>query len=93
MNKRQKAIYECYEQSDLYDLYDAYNTTSGAKRRAWWGVNNDMQSVNGWGLKIISYNTCMFSIGYLYRNKAGALMFHYETNATRDEWQINEGDR
>lgn len=89
MKQYQKAILFNYENSYLYDIWQCYERPSYRKVRAYEYCKNLCAEMNGWGFTIISYNTCMFSIGFKYK-KDGKTMFHYETNKTTLDFAIEE---
>ena len=87
LNKRQQSILEAYNRSDLYYLHECYERPSWFKMRAYEDCKKTCADMNGWGFTIISYNTCMFSIGFKYV-KDGFVWLHYETNRTTLDFKI-----
>lgn len=55
-----------YDNSKLYTLYHAYTRPSTAKERAWNYCVELMVKYNGYGLKVLSYNTFMFTAAFLF---------------------------
>ena len=69
-----------YENSKDYTLYHAYNKPSTAKTSAWNYCMNLMSKYNGYGLKVISYNTFMFTAGFMFTDKeTGVIQFMFIT--------------
>lgn len=89
MKQYQKAILQRYEYSDNYNLWQCYERPSYYKVRAYEYCKSLCAQMNGWGFKIIGYNTSMFSIGFKYK-KDDKTMFHYETNRTTLDFEIDE---
>ena len=59
-----------YDNSKLYTLYHAYTRPSTAKERAWNYCIELMEKYNGYGLKVLSYNTFMFTAAFLFTDPA-----------------------
>ena len=69
-----------YNRSDMVTLNHAYARPSTAKENAYWYCRRLMAKLNGWGLKVISYNTFMFTAGFLFKDKeTGVIKFMYIT--------------
>lgn len=69
-----------YEKSNMLNITDAYTKPSTAKTNIFFNILRDMANNAGWGLKIISYNTFMFTCGYLFTDKeTGVIKFKYFT--------------
>lgn len=67
-DRREKATVEAYKhylRSTDYKLSDVYGKYSTLKERAFYYVQQEMEHLNGYDLKIISYNCQMFTCGYL----------------------------
>lgn len=80
MERRAEGNYLAYERSHYGDLLDAYTKCSEAKRAAWLHCRDLMAEHDGWGLKVISRNTWMFTAGFEFTNpETGELMFMYIT--------------
>ena len=88
LNKRQQNILEAYNRSDLYYLGECYGRCSWAKQRAYDYCRRLCDDMHGWGFTIISYNTCMFSIGFKYV-KDGIVWLHYETSRSTLDFKID----
>lgn len=75
--------YEDYNRSYAYDLSDVYGRYSKAKAQAWRYCENLMVKHDGWGLRVISHNTSMFTAGFLFRDPdTDALKFMYITKTS-----------
>lgn len=72
--------YADYQRSNATDLSDVYGRYSVYKARAWNDCQDMMTSHNGWGLRIISHNTSIFTAGFLFDDpETGVLKFMYIT--------------
>lgn len=89
MTKKQEAILRAYNYSHKTTLHECYGSWSWAKEHAYNYCKRLCEEMNGYGFKIIGYNTCMFSVGFIYY-KGDKKMFHYETNATTLDFEIIE---
>lgn len=78
--KTAKANLNTYQKSTMFNLTDAYVKPSAAKSAAWYSCLRDMVNNAGWGLKVLSYNTFMFTCGYLFVDpETGVIKFKYFT--------------
>lgn len=68
-----------YKASDLYSLYCAYAKPSIRKINAWEYCVNLMNKMGGFGLKIISYNTFMFTAAFVFDDENGVEKMMYIT--------------
>ncbi len=69
-----------YEKSSWYGLADAYGRYSYNKERAWQYCKNLMEKKDGYGLKIISKNTFIFTAGFEFTDpETGVVKFMYIT--------------
>lgn len=91
LTKKQEALLERYNDSNLTTLHECYGSWSWAKEHAYNDCVARMEALNGYGFKIISYNTSVFTIGFRYQ-KDGKEFFHYETDRTILDFEIGEGD-
>ena len=66
--KKAQAYINAYNHSDIYSLNQAYGRPSTEKTRADYNCRMMMQSENGHGYKIISYNTFQFSVAWISGN-------------------------
>ena len=67
MTKREQGVIDSYIRSDKYNLHECYKSFSDRKWCAYKHVVNELLQDNGEGLKILSYNTFMFTAGYLVK--------------------------
>lgn len=73
-----RANIRSYRNSTCYELWDAYGRCSVKKREAWEYCKRLCREFEGEDLKVISYNTYMFTAGFMYADpKTGELMFMY----------------
>ena len=79
MTKNQlKAKYEEYLKAPRQRVYDVYAKPSANKLRAERNILDYMLDQDGYGYRVMSHNTRMFTVGYIIRNDEGKL-FVYET--------------
>ena len=74
-----KGNYEAYLRSEKYSLFDAYDRPSIHKERAWLYCRDLCAQCNGYGLKVISKNTFIFTAGFLFLSPSGKQMFMFIT--------------
>lgn len=79
MNKTEKANYENFLRSDMETLWDAYAKPSTRKEAAWEYCKNLCAKYEGYGLRVISKNTFMFTAGFLFLSTSGKEKFMYIT--------------
>ena len=61
-------------------IYDVYSSYSYKKLRAWDYCKDLCARHEGWGLKVISHNTFIFTAGFYFTDKdTGVLRFMYIT--------------
>ena len=68
-----------YKASELYSLNHAYNRPSIRKENAWTYCVNLMIDKCGYGLKVLSYNTFIFTAAFLFRDENGVENIMYIT--------------
>lgn len=69
-----------YDCSEVFTLSECYVRYSEAKERAYRRCHNICYEMNGWGFRIMSYNSQMFTCGWLYEDKeTGVIMLNVET--------------
>ena len=79
MTKNQlKEKYQQYLKTPVRCVTDVYNRPSDAKLRAESNIFEYILDQNGYGYRVMSYNTSFFTVGYIIRNDEGKL-FVYET--------------
>ena len=76
-----RSAYNQYRELPLsYTLDEAYSSHSYNKDRAWRYCENLQAQYEGWGLKVISHNTFIFTAGFYFIDKdTGVLRFMYIT--------------
>lgn len=83
MTKNEKIArehYNAYCNSNYYNLWDCYGRYSRAKELAFEYCRDLMYKYNGYGLKIILFNSMQFSAGFEYvDSETGVLCFCYIT--------------
>lgn len=58
-----------WEKSEMYNLRDAYGSFSSKKEKAWDYCKELFYKYDGWGLKIVSKNTFIFTAGFAFIDK------------------------
>lgn len=71
-------------------LFDCYKNPSGAKESAERAIIYECCNKGGYGYSVISYNTNMFTCGYLFKRN-GELWFTVHTPTNYGEMKV-EGD-
>lgn len=71
--------YQNYKMSWMCELYDCYNSFSRAKVNAMAYCENLMHELNGHGLRIVSYNQNVFTVGFIFPTEDGGNAFAYIT--------------
>lgn len=75
-----------YDFSDTRELNDCYRSYSMEKSMAYRKIREEMYSVGGQDLRIISHNVNVFTCGYTYTDReTGVLKFVYHTPTYRVE--------
>ena len=77
-NKQLKAKYAEYLRTPSRCVKDVYIRPSAAKRRAELDIIDYLVDQDGYGYRVMSYNTSFFTVGYIIQNDEGKL-FVYET--------------
>ena len=79
MTKNQlKAKYQEYLKAPRQRVYDVYAKPSVNKLRAERNILDYMLDQDGYGYRVMLYNTSFFTVGYIIQNDEGKL-FVYET--------------
>ena len=76
--KQARDAYERWQRSDMDELYKAYGSASSAKWNAWEHCKETCYVLGGWGLRVITKNTYMFTAGFLFE-KDGVTKFCHIT--------------
>lgn len=90
MTKNQlKAKYQEYLATPSRCVKDVYARPSISKRRAEQDIINYLVDQNGYGYRVMSFNTSFFTVGYIIQNDEGKL-FVYETAQHRYYLQLDD---
>ena len=90
MTKNQlKAKYAEYLATPSRCVKDVHTRPSTAKRRAEKDIINYLVDQNGYGYRVMSYNTSFFTVGYIIQNDEGKV-FVYETAQNRYYLPLND---
>lgn len=88
-----KAYYERYMYAvnnyGYRRIYDCYNNPSGAKVSAEREIVKECDNKDGYGYSVISYNTNIFTCGYLF-NRDNELWFAVHTPSYYGEMKVGE---
>lgn len=87
MTKRQRRVYINYRLSDKVKLSQCYKSYSDAKANEYTNCVYTASSMNGEHFRIISYNTYIFTVGFMYEDK-GEYMFMYITPNKCETWEL-----
>jgi hypothetical protein len=75
-----KANITAYNNSTAYGLYDVYDSFSQAKSQAWDYCKELCNKYNGYALKVVSFNTFMFTAGFEFVDEnTGVVMYMHIT--------------
>ena len=79
-NRVAKQHIEAYNNTHHYHLWDCYTNYSRNKEQAFKRCEELCDSLKGWGLRILSYNTMQFTVGFLFMDtQTGVIRFAYIT--------------
>lgn len=67
-SKRMKEAYHRWCVSDKWDLGDVYKSHSREKNEAYTHCMRTMLALNGYGGRIVGYNTNNFSYGFVFKD-------------------------
>lgn len=82
--RRTEQALQRYYDSYLMNLADCYKTCSDEKLEAWTYCVNRCSELKGWGLKVVSYNTNVFTAGFFYQDSK-SIYFYYITK----DWEYS----
>lgn len=85
MTKKQQVLWEQYKRADKRKLDECYKSPSEHKQAAFQKIHMKCFFMEGWRIRIPSYNAQMFTMAFLYK-KDGKTMLHYETRC--NEWDF-----
>lgn len=78
--QRAANICHSYDNARIISLTEAYKNPSISKQRAYSVCIKKMLEMGGFGLRIMGYNSCFFTVGWLYTDpKTGVIMLNVET--------------
>ena len=69
MKKKDLSTLETYNRYYGRTLDECYTTCSSAKAVSFRHIREEMESLDGWGLTVLSYNTFMYTCAYKYYNE------------------------
>lgn len=69
MTKRERTIVRAYRKSQNRSLSQCYKSFSEGKREAYKVCVHKYLEDNGEDFRIISYNTCIFTVGYVVKEE------------------------
>lgn len=85
--KRAASFRRSYNNALITGLTQAYKIPSISKQRAYADCIKKMLEMGGYRLRIMGYNSCFFTVGWLYTDpETGVLMLNVETY--RDTYTI-----
>lgn len=92
LTKRQIAdYYRRWLRLPTRDLDDVYGRYSTAKHRAWRDCERRCAEKNGYCLSVITYNTNVFTAGFMYEGEAGKMFYvitpSYTGEICVEDWQ------
>lgn len=90
--KQMKDAYRRYLDSDAITLYEVYSTFSSAKARAYDYCEDLMYEHNGRGLRIVSHNLMMFTVGFTFTDENGDDCFCWITRDYDRYMKITDED-
>lgn len=73
--ERMRAYYRSYKRNGIRELRDVYASYSAKKARAWRDCISDEIEKNGYGLSVLTYNTNVFTAGFMYEGEAGKMFY------------------
>lgn len=78
--KKTKSFKAKYLYSNDFSLFHVYKNPSQSKRHAYYECRAKCVDMGGWGFKILSFNSQVFTCGWLYSDKeTGVIMLNVET--------------
>lgn len=83
MTKRQLAIFESYLRSTKTSLTECYNKPSVRKKAIFNNIIEEVASLDGSDLRVISHNTNIFTVGYMV-----GTVFHYIAPTRHESFEV-----
>ena len=78
--KKAKSFKANYLYSNDFSLFHVYKNPSRSKMRAYDECRAKCVEMGGWGFKILSFNSSVFTCGWMYSDKeTGVIMLDVET--------------
>ena len=85
MTKQEQRIVQNYTSLSNRGLLDVYGNPSTQKQMAYSTILHEMKVKQGYDLRVLSYNTFMFTVAYCYINDKGQEILVYHTPNKRQE--------
>lgn len=85
MTKKQQSILESYNRAKATELRDVYGKYSIYKSRSFEAIRSEMHESNGYGLRILSYNSQFYTCAY---KTADGNQLVYHTAYRREQFAI-----
>lgn len=82
-NEKREIVRRYYRQPND-SIHDVYTKPSHNKIYAYERIYHEMMECGGYGLKIMSFNTFMFTCAYLMQSKDGSLYIIYHTPTKKE---------
>jgi len=79
-NNKMQELFKRYKASSDYSLNDIYKSFSSYKQNAYNDCVKLMDKHNGDTLRIIGYNSSVFSVGFMFTNEQKQKCFAYITH-------------
>lgn len=88
LTKKQQQMLEAYQQSKCNTLHDCYGTFSRTKERVYERISKECWDYDGWGIKIPTYNSNVFTMAYCYVDKNACIHLVYHTPTYRHDFIV-----
>lgn len=86
MTKKELEVIRNYKNSDTYSIYEAYERPSYNKERTFEVILREMDEKNGYGMRILSKNTFVYTCAYRFEeNGKEYLRYHTPSNVMNIE--------
>lgn len=86
--QEKRDIVRRYHRATNEGLYDVYTKPSHNKINAYEKIFHEMVQNGGWGLKILSYNTFMFTCAYQCVDENGVIHLVYHTPSKKEVFEM-----
>ena len=84
MQKTNK-ISQKYNASTIHNIYEIYQKNDSNKLNKWITARRIMDSLEGWGLRIIDYNKFNYSCAFVYEDHTKKLKLYYFTLSNTEQ--------